>query len=272
MTALSTPSQTGPERAAARPIPSGSNRLDRQVMVELRKAVDTRSGVALVLITGLLAMIVTAVIIALTRVSPSALSFDDVVQAAGGGTAMLLPVIGILLVTSEWSQRTTLTTFVLEPRRLRVLGAKIIAGLVIALASGGVVLLIAIVATPVAAMVGDSPPDWSFSTATFAAFLGQQAVGVCAGVALAALILNTPGAIVAYIGYQLVLPFVMPMLNIWHPAHRIYPWVDFSAAQTKLTETGLSATDWAHLVVAGSIWLVVPLVAGAIRIRRSDVS
>ena len=36
--------------------------------------------------------------------------------------SILMPVVGILLVTSEWSQRTAMITFALVPGRLRVLG------------------------------------------------------------------------------------------------------------------------------------------------------
>ena len=40
---------------------------------------------------------------------------------------ILLPIIGILLVSSEWSQRTALITFTLVPKRMRVMSAKIAA-------------------------------------------------------------------------------------------------------------------------------------------------
>ena len=41
---------------------------------------------------------------------------------------MLLPIVGILLVSSEWSQRTALITFTLVPQRMRVMSAKLAAG------------------------------------------------------------------------------------------------------------------------------------------------
>ena len=47
-------------------------------------------------------------------------------QAAG----IILPVLAILLVTGEWSQRTALTTFTMEPRRERVVLAKLAAALI----------------------------------------------------------------------------------------------------------------------------------------------
>lgn len=272
-TAPATAPQTQTEPAPRRSIPSTPNRLDRQIRVEVRKAIDTRSGTALVITTAVLATVVIAALIGLSRLDGGpALSFDTLATAAGGATSMLLPVIGIMLVTSEWSQRTVLTTFTLEPRRLRVLGTKIIAGLLIALASGAAALIVAAAAMPVIGMVSGTSATWTFSAASFAGFLAVQAIGVCSGIALAALILNTPAAIVAYVGYALVLPSVMPMLQFWHAARTIYPWIDFSAAQQKLMDVSMASSDWAHLAVSGSIWLVVPLVAGAIRILRSEIS
>ena len=41
-------------------------------------------------------------------------------------TSFLLPILAIMLVTSEWSQRTALVTFTLEPRRSRVVLAKLV--------------------------------------------------------------------------------------------------------------------------------------------------
>lgn len=46
-----------------------------------------------------------------------------------------MPVVGILLVTSEWSQRTAITTFTLVPQHGRVLTAKLLAALVLSAAA-----------------------------------------------------------------------------------------------------------------------------------------
>ena len=43
---------------------------------------------------------------------------------------IILPLIAILAVTSEWSQRTGLTTFTLVPHRGRIIAAKAISSVV----------------------------------------------------------------------------------------------------------------------------------------------
>src|SRR5690606_11356088 len=49
--------------------------------------------------------------------------------------SLLVPVFAILTVSSEWSQRTHLTTFTLQPNRARVLAAKFVAVTLLALAT-----------------------------------------------------------------------------------------------------------------------------------------
>ncbi len=96
--------------------------LTRIVAVELRKSFDTRSGFWLMASIGILAVIATGATILF---APSdELDYESFAAAIGFPMAVVLPIIAALSVTSEWSQRTGLTTFTLEPRRGRVVGAK----------------------------------------------------------------------------------------------------------------------------------------------------
>src|SRR5215207_2121613 len=89
--------------------------LTRLVKVELRKMFDTRSGFWLMMSVGIVASVATLAIIIFA--SDDDLSFDLFAQAIGIPLAVILPVIAILAVTSEWSQRTGLITFTLLPHR-----------------------------------------------------------------------------------------------------------------------------------------------------------
>ena len=90
--------------------------------VELRKMFDTRSGFWLMASIVISALIAT---IALIVFAP-----DDELTYASFGKAIaypmlvILPMIALLSVTSEWSQRSGLTTFTLIPHRGRVITAK----------------------------------------------------------------------------------------------------------------------------------------------------
>jgi len=52
-------------------------------------------------------------------------TYTSYLAFAAVGLTILLPVVSILTLTSEWSQRTALTTFTQEPRRTRVINAKV---------------------------------------------------------------------------------------------------------------------------------------------------
>jgi hypothetical protein len=106
--------------------------LARLTVVELRKTIDTRAG--FLLQTGAVALTLAVAIIVSLVGDAEDHTLRDVMAAAVQPPVILLTVVGILLISSEWSQRTTLITFALVPRRSRVLGAKVLAGLVLAVA------------------------------------------------------------------------------------------------------------------------------------------
>ncbi len=89
----------------------------RLVHVELRKMLDTRAGRWLLIgIAGVIAVALTITFFDNGGQHPYGLYL----QATTVPMALILPVVGILAVTSEWCQRTGLVTFGLEPRRARV--------------------------------------------------------------------------------------------------------------------------------------------------------
>ncbi|HEX6620771.1 MAG TPA: hypothetical protein VF024_13980, partial [Solirubrobacteraceae bacterium] len=75
---------------------------------------------------------------------------------------------GILLISSEWSQRTGLTTFALVPRRLRVVAAKLLASVVLSLVALALCIVVAIAGTAVAAPGLDTVVRWLDPTSSLA--------------------------------------------------------------------------------------------------------
>ena len=123
--------------------------LARLVGVELRKMFDTRSGfwlMASILITSVLA---TAAIIVFAPDDQQ--TYDNFAAAVGIPMTVILPIIGLLAVTSEWSQRSGLTTFTLVPHRGRVLWAKFIAAVGVGVAAMFVALVVGALGNPASA-------------------------------------------------------------------------------------------------------------------------
>ena len=256
-TTLSAPLRVNTAGVHARP------GLGRLVAVELRKMVDTRAGFWLQVAT--VAITVVAVIVACV-VGDADPTFQSVLNVGLQPAAILLPVLGILLVTSEWSQRTGLITFALVPVRSRVLGAKLIASLLLATA------MLAMSVAIVAAGVLVSSPGVEGTWSDAAPLIGQSAVnltaGMVVGVALGAILLAPTPAI--------VLLFALPtswMAVLSLPVFSgVAPWVDYARALGQMTAEVISPTQWAHAGTSLVIWMVLPLLIGARRITRREVA
>lgn len=243
----------------------------RLMRVELRKTFDTRAGRWLAISIAAMVLLVDAIVLIVTVVNDQPVSFDDFTGAAAFLTSVLLPVLGIMLVSSEWSQRTAMVTFALEPRRPRVILAKATVGVVLALATVVIALAVGLVCNLLyGGMHGNA--DWSMSWGAVLAFAATQIFSMLGGFALATLLLNTPASIVVFFAYKWVLPIIFAIggqVMDWFKSFA--QWVDFQAAQGELFDLPLTGAQWAHLVVSGIVWLVVPLVLGIWRVLRAEV-
>lgn len=257
-TALAAPSRVNTAGVHARPA------LGRLVAVELRKMVDTRAGFWLQVAMVALTVVVVAVRLLVGDAADH--TFQSVLNAGLQPSAVLLPVLGILLVTSEWSQRTGLITFALVPVRSRVLRAKLVASLLLAVAMLGIVVAV------VAAGVVVSSPGVAGTWSDAAPLIGQSAVNLTAGmlfgVALGAILLAPAPAIVLL----MVLPTSLWAVLSLPVFSGVAPWVDYAHALGQVTEYVLSPTQWAQTGTSLVLWIVIPLLIGARRITRHDVA
>lgn len=249
----------------------------RLASVELRKMLDTRGGVwllALTLLFCVLAVGVTLLVVALD----SALGVPgimDWMQILALPLSVLLPVFPILAVTSEWSQRTTLVTFSLEPNRLKVVFAKLMS--VVVLAAGTLVFaaVVGVVATPVGAALGGGDVNFDVEWQILGGTLLAQLIYFLMAFALGTALLNTPGAISVFYVMGLMVPIMVysTLFVFFDWAENVIPWIDIQFASTPFVEPGMEVAggDWARLLTATAIWVVAPLVFGVSRILRSEV-
>ena len=247
--------------------------MSRLVKVELRKMYDTRAGKWLIGITAglVVAGIIGGVIIGL--INDLDLDFGLFVAIAQFASSLLLPILGILLVTQEWGQRTGMVTFALVPHRGKVIWAKLLAGLILALAYRGARARRRCAGEPVLRRRGREPGRVGHQSGCCSAGSSFAHRGMLTGFALAALFLNTPAAIVVFFVYSWVLPFVFGAIGAFVKWFRdAQPWFDFNAAQTPLfMGDGMNGDDWLHLLVSSIPWLWIPLVIGLYRIFRAEV-
>jgi ABC-type transport system involved in multi-copper enzyme maturation permease subunit len=239
--------------------------------VEFRKALDTRAGRWFVI--GILALVVVIVVIYSFAAADADKDLQDYIQIPGGVLGYFMPIIIIMLVTSEQSQRNGLVTFTLEPRRSRIVVAKFLAGLALAVVVMVLAFVFAIAGTLLGAATGSSP-SWSVDgNLIFNGFILSNLIGVLIGFAISMLIMNTAGAIVAYFVYSLILPIAVSILAaLVESFEDVVPWIEFNTAQLPLFEGDFtpSAEEWAQIAVSGTIWLVIPLLLGIWRLLRIE--
>jgi len=253
------------QRAVAREVP-----LSRVVSVELRKMFDTRSGfwlLASIAITGLITMVAT-----IAFAPDKDLTYYTFAKAIGFPMTVVLPIIAVLAITGEWSQRTGLTTFTLVPHRSRVIRAKVIASVAVGVGA----MLFAFVTGAVGAVVGTTiagtTPVWDVSVAEgFNIVLGSM-LCLLTGTMLGMLIRSSAGALVVYFVYALLLPTIAGFLATSQAWFRdLQPWVDLNYAQSALFEGTLTGEQWANLAVTATTWLVLPAILGLRLVMRSEV-
>lgn len=231
--------------------------------VELRKTVDTRAGFWVQL--GVLGLMVTFAILAAVIGATEDHTLHGILVAAVWPAYALLPVIGILLVSSEWSQRTTLITFTLVPRRSRVLLAKLAAAVVLACASFLVALGLAALVTAIG--TPGIPGTWSLSGVVIGQTLVLLVAAMIMGLGYGAMLLSSAPAIVL----SFVLPLGWSALGSIHALNGPARWLDSSKSFAPLVDHAMNGTEWARVGTTLAVWLLVPLTIGLWRISRSEV-
>lgn len=239
--------------------------------VELRKALDTRAGRWLVI--GILGVLVLVELIFSFAANDDVRTFEVYLGIAGATLGYFMPLLVIMLVTSESSQRNGLVTFTLEPRRPRVVLAKFLAGFALAAIVTVLAFVLAVAGNLLGGALGGDG-SWEIDgNQIFNGFVLGNVVGVLIGFALATLIMNTAGGIVAYFAYTLILPTAVGILSaLSNTFEDIAPWIEFNTAQTPLFTGDYVPTgeEWAQIAVSGFIWLVVPLALGIWRLLRIE--
>ena len=253
-------------RRSARPIPT-----TRLVKVELRKMFSTRSGFWMLVSIGVLSPIATGSVIIFAP--DSDVTYENFARASGFPMSVILPMIAILAVTSEWSQRSGLTTFTLVPRRGRVIGAKAIATLLVGLGSVAVAFAVGALGNVAGSALAGVDTVWDISLSMAPQMVLFNLIGMAIGFTLGVVLRNSAAAIVGYFVVSLVMPGILVLLaqvRSWF--EDLQPWIDWNETQVALLEGATNTgEEWAMLASTTAIWIVVPLIIGLLFLRRSEV-
>ncbi|GAB2618005.1 hypothetical protein GCM10027270_00620 [Nocardioides ginkgobilobae] len=239
----------------------------RLVSVELRKMWDTRAG--LWLLGSILVVTAAFMLIFFFVADPADRLFENFIGISASPQGFLLPVLGILLVTQEWGQRTAMVTFALEPSRGKVISAKVVAALVFGAAAFVAAIAIAALFT---AIGGAADGFGDLTVWVFGLFFLLQLLTIIQGLAYGLLLLNSPAAIVTF--------FVAPIastivFNLVPGLRDAAPWLDLGTAQQPLFELGggesLTGEQWAQLGTTTLVWILIPFALGLVRVLRAEL-
>lgn len=199
--------------------------------------------------------------------SPQDQSFGSLIGISTLPLFIILPVLGTMAATAEWSQRTGLTTFTLEPRRGRVLAAKLLAAAILGLIVVAATMAAAAAFTLLWGALGNDMV-WSLAGISLVGAAAIMVLFVIQGSAMGFAFLNTPAAIIAAI----VAPTIWTIMANSIPALiDLAPWTDFTAAVGPIVGGSPTGDDWAHLASTSGIWVLLPLAFGIYRVMRSEV-
>jgi ABC-type transport system involved in multi-copper enzyme maturation permease subunit len=185
---------------------------------------------------------------------------------------LAIGVLGVLVITGEYSTGMIRATLSAVPRRLPVLWAKALVFSVVVFVVMGVASLLAFEAGQAmlhtaGIHVGLGSPGAARAVLGGALYL--TVVGLL-GVGLGFLIRNTAGAIAALFGLLLVLPAIANALpsSLYRDIFKYLPMPAGTQIMTTVRDSSL-LTPWAGIGVF-ALYAVVAVAAGAVALRRRD--
>jgi ABC-2 type transport system permease protein len=252
-----TPLTTDAARPAD-PLPFG-----RLLRVEWRKSVDTRA--ARWLLTAIALFTAGAAVVPLCLPTQLHQGWLGYLPLTAVVIAILLPLVSILTLTSEWGQRSVLVTFTQEPRRHRVVAAKVLSSLALALLGTAYATALCAAAMALSDTLGRSVA-WSVDGKYLVGFVLFVIVNSLMGMAFGALLLNTPAAVVMF----LVLPTLWTLLSYgW--LEQIGRWLDTAKTYRYILEA-----EWdghtGPILVSLAVWIALPMALGIGRTLRREIS
>ena len=246
--------------------------LKRVTQVEFRKMFNTRSGFWLIASIAISAVLATGGVI--LWAPDDQLTYSTFATAIRFPVVIILPLIAILSVTSEWSQRTGLTSFTLIPHRSRIITAKAISAVLIAIVAMVLTFAVGALGNLLSAAVTGTTLVWDVTLTQCLYYVLGMILSLLTAFMLGVLIRSSTGAIVAYFVLTFVLPTIFGLLSDsqrWF--HDLQPWIDIQFAQSGLFifDRALTGEQWANIAVTGVTWLLIPLAIGLGFVMRAEV-
>jgi ABC-2 type transport system permease protein len=244
--------------------------MTNQLFAEIRKMRSTRTNLGL--LAGMVVLILLSVLLGGLISKPAELtSVGDQYMLLSTGTAgaLFAALIGVMAITSEFRHGTIRPTFVVTPGRMRVLGAKVLASLLMGIVFGFVAIGLSfgigyaiLSGRGISLALGGGDILWLvFGTPAITAAWAALGVGV------GALVRNQVAAVIGLIVWAMVIDNLLRGL-----VPRIGGYTPVGASAAVVSDPSdyvLSLASGGSLLVA---YVALALAAGAVLLGRRDVT
>ncbi len=251
-----------PVRDASAALEAPGPSMSRLVRMELRKSLDTRSGLWVML--AILGLAVAALGYRLFKADQADVAFTGYLGNVTIGVMLLLPVIGVMAMTSEWSQRTALSTFTLVPRRGRVITAKVLAAVLLGVAASAVVAALTALGVIAGAAITGETAIWVGSVDAVTGLAIMTVLNLMMAFGVGALAGNTAVGLVAY--YVLPTGWAVAGPEVFGTKSE---WLDVWSAMDQIATQDIY-TSVPKIALALTVWVFVPLVVGIVLSMRRE--
>jgi ABC-type transport system involved in multi-copper enzyme maturation permease subunit len=197
--------------------------------------------------------------------------YEEIVFSVGANASVFLLILGIIGMTQEYRHRTATPTFLTEPRRWRVVVAKLLSYALVAIPFAVLILAVDVVVVLIyAGARGAAPSLNSDNLQTLGAAGLVLVVFSVIGVGIGALLRNQVGAIVGSLVYLYV---IEPIVSSISAIQGAYKWLPGGAVQAITSD--VQAPDllqpWQGAVLLLGYGLVAALLGTVLAVRRDIV-
>ena len=241
-----------------------------QLLAELRKMRSTRTNLAL--LAGMVALILLTVLLNGFILQPHELATHDnqhALLSAGTSAALFAALIGVMAITSEFRHGTIRSTFLVTPRRSRVIAAKVVASLLMGIVFGLVAISISF-GVGYAILTGrgiDFALDTGHVVLLVVGTVSMTALWAAMGVGIGAVVRNQVFAVIGVIVWALL---VDDLIRALLPDVGRFTPVGASDSVTAGFADYLLAPALGALLLAA--YALVVVAAGATLVARRDVT
>ena len=158
-------------------------------------------------------------------------------------------MVALLSITSEWSQRSGLTTFTYVPQPAAGWsGPRPSSAVIVAVASMLFAFAVGAVGNVVGSAIAGTPTVWDLSVGHALTIVLGNLISLSIGTMLGMLLRSSAGGLVMYFVLVLLVPNLSGLLAAsqdWF--EDLQPWVDLPYAQSYLFEGMQTGAQWAHV-------------------------